>query len=70
MSLRPISSEELRRPMDSMFLTKDELTYLTGRRQRRSQAQALRSMGIVEQLFGFGAERRSASEPIPNWSAA
>jgi hypothetical protein len=72
--------------MDSMFLTKDELTYLTGRRQRRSQAQALRSMGIehrirpdghivvlrrhVEQLFGFGAERRSASEPIPNWSAA
>nr|WP_246279199.1 DUF4224 domain-containing protein [Paraburkholderia ultramafica] len=69
-----------------MFLTKDELTYLTGRRQRVSQAQALRAMGIehrirpdghivvlrrhVEQLFGAEAERINAGEPVPNWSAA
>ncbi|WP_036025547.1 DUF4224 domain-containing protein [Paraburkholderia dilworthii] len=69
-----------------MFLTRDELTHLTGRRQRGSQAQVLRMMGIehrvrpdghiivlrrhVEQLFGAEMGNRGGREPMPNWSAA
>lgn len=83
---RFVTSEELKRPRISMFLTRDKRTHLTGRRQRGSQAQVLRMMGIehrvrpdghiivlrrhVAKLFGAETENRSASEPMPNWRAA
>ncbi|CAJ0895800.1 DUF4224 domain-containing protein [Ralstonia flatus] len=82
----PLSTAELPKGADLMFLTKAELAFLTGRHQRRSQAQALRTMGIqhcirpdghivvlrrhVELLFGGETARRTAVEPTPNWSAA
>jgi hypothetical protein len=71
---------------DSMFLNNDEVFDLTGRRQRASQAQMLRAMGIehkirpdgrvivlrrhVEQLLGIKAERRAKAAFEPDWSTA
>jgi hypothetical protein len=81
-----LTTTESQKATNLMFLTREELTLLTGRRQRVSQAQALRAMGIqhrirpdghivvlrrhVELLFGVEAERRTAVEPMPDWSAA
>lgn len=69
----------------SMFLSADELVELTGRRQRASQEQALRAMGIehkvradgrvvvsrrhVEEQLGVG-EVCAQREAMPDWSAA
>ncbi|WP_183707112.1 DUF4224 domain-containing protein [Paraburkholderia tropica] len=70
----------------SLFLTQDEMVELTGRRQRASQVQALRSMGIehkvradgrvlvlrkhVEEAFGAREHKASEPEAEPNWDAA
>jgi hypothetical protein len=70
----------------AMFLSADEVVELTGRRQRESQAQALRMMGIehkvradgrlvvlrshVEQQFGISIDRRKGATTEPDWSAA
>ncbi|WP_260858521.1 DUF4224 domain-containing protein [Paraburkholderia sp. BCC1885] len=69
-----------------MFLTADELVELTGRRQRESQAQALRTMGIehkvradgrlvvsrrhVEQKLGVAAAGPVDVDALIDWSAA
>lgn len=74
------------RSTTSMFLLEDELQQLTGRRQRHSQARALRAMGIehkirpdgrvivlrqhVEQVLGMRASQGKSDEVIPNWGAA
>jgi hypothetical protein len=71
---------------DSMFLSNDEVFQLTGKRQRGTQAQMLRAMGIehkirpdgrvivlrqhVEQLLGVKADRRSKPVFEPDWSTA
>ena len=86
MSKQLMSQAEFMQNSDPMFLTKDELSNLTGRRQRGSQANALRAMGIehrvrpdghvlvlrrhVERIFGEDIHRRIPEQPIPDWSAA
>jgi hypothetical protein len=69
-----------------MFLSADELVELTGRRQRESQAQALRMMGIehkmradgrlvvsrrhVEQVLGVAPAGPVDVDAMIDWSAA
>ncbi|MFM0210399.1 DUF4224 domain-containing protein [Paraburkholderia sediminicola] len=69
-----------------MFLSVDELVELTGRRQRESQAQALRMMGIehkmradgrlvvsrrhVEQVLGVASAGAVDVDAMIDWSAA
>lgn len=71
---------------DSMFLTHEELVELTDRRQRASQAQMLRALGIehkirpdgrvivlrrhVEQQFGAKSEKKVEHADAFDWSAA
>lgn len=69
--------------MESMFLTEDELTELTGKRQNAARARALNSMGVqhktrpdgsvavlrahVERLFG---EKGSNKTKLTEWQPA
>jgi hypothetical protein len=68
-----------------MWLTKSELVELTGKKQKSSQVQVLRFMGIehkvrpdgfvlvlrahVEQSFGLRKDRKLIKEIEPNWNA-
>jgi hypothetical protein len=69
-----------------MFLSKDELIELTGRRRRDSQARVLRALGIehrirpdgrvivlreyVKQQFGARANKQTEPPEAFDWSAA
>ncbi|MGF6539456.1 DUF4224 domain-containing protein [Paraburkholderia atlantica] len=86
MSAQLIGDEVFERGSDPMFLTKDELANLTGRRRRGSQAYALRAMGIehrirpdgqvlvlrrhVQRIFGEDMHRKSSEQLTPDWSSA
>lgn len=70
--------------MDSMFLTDEELTELTAKRQKAARVRALNSMGVqhkirpdgsvavlrshVERLFGEKASRTTLNEWRPAWN--
>jgi hypothetical protein len=69
-----------------MFLTAEEMVELTGKRQRRTQVQVLRAIGIehkirpdgrvlvlrrhIEELFGAKSKPSPRAPFEPNWDGA
>lgn len=66
-------------PMTQMFLTKEELAILTGRKLKSYQIEALRRMGIPFFVNAIGhpivartaieGGNKAASEPKPKWTS-